>query len=614
MSENNINQTEEDMPLSDSAENITPPEKDESELHNILYGGEYSEYREDLDLSELEKEQKNDDRLSTFAQTSEEKSDKPVRTDSKKRKMLICVLFGVFVLLIALYLILGPVGFDVFGFKETQETPIVYTTGEVPAAGNVWLMFEHVERNNIQSIEVHNDHGTFTVYYSPADNAFYFLGAETLSYDQELFSYLVVHAGYTLFSQRLEPHQRSENLSEYGLAPEDDPAYYILTTRSGNTHKVYIGNSTLDEDQYYVMYEGRDIVYVLENSIKNSLLADVKDLLTPVLTFPVSSSSDYYTKIPEIYITLDRKEPYMLIEYTKDSKETQNTFGVTIPYMIRYPKDMPASTEQVTSLFQYIINMTADELVEYGICYTYEDFDPETGKLLEQTDVKPEVLLKHGITQADKAIIYTYEGYPSIVYFSDKRVDENKNEFYYAWSPIMNILTKISASSVPFLQWNAVDFIDKAIFNAHIDKVGTIEFTDKTSEQKHFVFKLSGKGDDLSVHETVSDTYLKPNKSSSDTSVDDIHNFRQLYKSALYISAGDYIETPQQMSLIAQIKVTMRDGYEMNYEFFAYSDQRCYYTINGEGEFYVKRSQVQKLFADAQRVIDGIEIDPESEY
>lgn len=528
---------------------------------------------------------------------------------------MIIILSIVFVILIAAYLILGPTGFDVFGFKETEETPIVYTTGEVKGSGkNNWLIYEHVERSNIQSIEVHNKHGVYTLYYSPADDNFYFLGAETLSYDDELLSYLVVSAGYTIFSDRLTKEERSADLSEYGLAPEDDPAYFILTTREGTQHKLYIGDPTLEEDQYYVMYEGRDIVYVLESSIETTLLGDVKDILNPILTFPIpTGSSNYYTNIHEMYITLDKTEPYIFIEYTKDDTSTQDTFGVTIPYMLRYPDDLPASTEQVTALFQYIINMKADELLEYDICYTKEEFDPETGEMYTDEEVKPEILLKYGITDAEKALIYTYNEYPSIVYFSAMQTDEDGNSFYYAWSPVVGILTRISSTSVPFLEWEKVDFMEKALFNAHIDKVGTIELIDKTASAQHFVFELTGKGDDLYIEETVTGTFLKPTNMTQGGKTD-VYNFRQFYKSALYMEAGDMIDEPQSKSLIAQVTLTTRNDYEMVYEFYAYSDQRCYYTINGEGMFYVKRAAVQKLFADAQRLLDGIDVNAESEY
>jgi hypothetical protein len=60
--------------------------RNESELHSILYSGEYSEYRDDLDLSELEEEKKND-RLSTFSEKEKDtkKDSKPIKTGTKKR-------------------------------------------------------------------------------------------------------------------------------------------------------------------------------------------------------------------------------------------------------------------------------------------------------------------------------------------------------------------------------------------------------------------------------------------------------------------------------------------------------------------------------------------------
>ena len=71
--------------LSDN--NEAAEEKDESELHRILYGGEYSEYKEDIDMSEEEKEERPS--LSTFEDIPEDEEKKPKSTVTKKRKQTI---------------------------------------------------------------------------------------------------------------------------------------------------------------------------------------------------------------------------------------------------------------------------------------------------------------------------------------------------------------------------------------------------------------------------------------------------------------------------------------------------------------------------------------------
>ena len=48
---------------------------------------------------------------------------------------------------------------------------------------------------------------------------------------------------------------------------------------------------------------------------------------------------------------------------------------------------------------------------------------------------------------------------------------------------------------------------------------------------------------------------------------------------------------------------------QMVFRFYRYSEGRSYMTINGEGEFFVDASFVEKMLADAKRLEDGILID-----
>ena len=50
------------------------------------------------------------------------------------------------------------------------------------------------------------------------------------------------------------------------------------------------------------------------------------------------------------------------------------------------------------------------------------------------------------------------------------------------------------------------------------------------------------------------------------------------------------------------------DGYD------PYSDRRVYYTVNGEGEFYVNRAMIDKVIADVRRVQTGESVNPDTKY
>ncbi len=60
--------------------------------------------------------------------------------------------------------------------------------------------------------------------------------------------------------------------------------------------------------------------------------------------------------------------------------------------------------------------------------------------------------------------------------------------------------------------------------------------------------------------------------------------------------------------------VTTDAGVVTEYCFYPYSTRRCFYTINGEGEFYCLRDWVEKVAADCNRAVKGEPIDSEGKY
>lgn len=601
-----MNDSEKDTLPSDDGEN--------AELNEILYGSEYSEYRDALGEDEDELPE-----MSTFSSVDGEsdededkggKKKKKPATVLKKQTKLIIVFSTVFVILLALTLILGPTGYDVFGLKTEEEAPsIPVVDGEVLlSASGKRLLFEHIERENLQSVEVHNAHGTYTAYYNNLNGDFCFLGAEDALYDETLFSSLVVSSGYVIMQDRLSHEERNSDYSEYGLAESDDRAYYIITTRDGKSYKLYIGKSTLDGSGYYVMVDGRDEIYVIGSSIESTLLADMKTLLTPMITFPIEGN-DYLTEIKKFYISRN-SEAYIGISYVGETEDKESA-GVTIPFTIFYPKYFAASTSQVQALFTAAVNLTGDEILEVGI-YEEDGVDENGDKNYKLRDGLAE---QYCLTEPayDMLYYYTDNNYISFVTFSPKQCDEDGNEFYYATSQIYDTIVKISADKVKFLEWELVDYLERSIFNYHIDYVKSIEITGK---DKNFLFSLTGTGESLEVTEKYSGKILRSYpKGESLDAPDNVYNFRQFYKTSLSVYAEDSVDENEigEKALLLTVTVTLRNGKSSEYKFYSYSDLRCYYTINGEGEFFAKRSVVTKMVRDAQKVVDGIAVDSESE-
>lgn len=202
----------------------------------------------------------------------------------------------------------------------------------------------------ITSIEVHNEHGSYTFERTTGNN-FILSGHEGVSYTFEKFASLAVVCGEPLASQRLKNPVRlpdgSIDLSEYGLVAEKrsktsldengneitveydyEPAYYVVTTMAGDVHRVIIGDRTVPGTGRYALYDGgtvigddgeavtygrRDTVYILGNTtnplgysgIEDVLMARVEDIVTPMIVYPVDMANHFNVSDFIIYDNID---------------------------------------------------------------------------------------------------------------------------------------------------------------------------------------------------------------------------------------------------------------------------------------------------------------------
>ena len=89
----------------------------------------------------------------------------------KQRKLVIIIAALAAVLLVLYFTVLSPM---LQVDAEEEEIPNLLP-GEVLGTNNRILMMEHIEKADMQSIEVHNSHGTYTMYRGD-DDQFYLEG------------------------------------------------------------------------------------------------------------------------------------------------------------------------------------------------------------------------------------------------------------------------------------------------------------------------------------------------------------------------------------------------------------------------------------------------------
>ena len=233
----------------------------------------------------------------------------------------------------------------------TEYIPVETEGNENVGFNDRVLIFPHVEKKNILSLEVHNQHGTYTFQRVnenlelDAKGDFVIKGSPLTAYNQELFAELYVGAGYTLTLMKIkDPIKRTADgslcthgdtgcdcvFSEYGLVAEErerevideetgkvvidedtkepvtekynyEPAYYILTDTSGNSYKIIIGDMLVTGGGYYAQYVSldgktetkRDAVYVIDTSSGGALNEPIETYVTPMLCYPLPMNRYY---------------------------------------------------------------------------------------------------------------------------------------------------------------------------------------------------------------------------------------------------------------------------------------------------------------------------------
>lgn len=168
--------------------------------------------------------------------------------------VLFCVLLAVY-----LFVVVPMMNAE----DEPEETTAVsLVPGEVEGVRGRIQMFDQVTSDKVQSLYVHNSYGTYELVRK--DDSLVLKGHENLLLDAEKLAQAIVNAGYTLSTYNAKVTE--EDFAKYGLAPGESDNYYVLTSTAGKRYTVYIGDRTLAGDGYYARYEGRDAMYVLDDS------------------------------------------------------------------------------------------------------------------------------------------------------------------------------------------------------------------------------------------------------------------------------------------------------------------------------------------------------------
>ena len=525
----------------------------------------------------------------------------------KKRIYLISALAVLFIVLTCVYFfVVAPLIKDI-----TTEEPIKLLEGEAYATNTTVLMFEHQPREAIQSIEVTNKNGSYKFFYDEKEKDFFIEGYLNAPYSKEMFSTLVSNAGFPVAMRRVT--EKADDFSIYGLAEEDDPAYYVLTTRKGAKHKVYIGDVIPTGAGFYARYEGRDAIYILDGAVSQTLLGPVENLITPMLFLPLSqvnyftvkdfillkygdNSPDYTSggTIGNIYENLESKNVFVAL--TSKTKEGKDENGEKYEDFIDYEMYFPGT---------YNVSTSYDELLQ-----SFMDFYGEAVVKLgkdDQTFTKEE-LKEYNLDEPAYELFFTHDGIQNNILISK----QNEDGTYYAYSILFNTICLMAEEKFEFLEWELIEYVEKPIFQYDIKDITSVTISSGSFNETFILYTSEGETTTNPVTGvTTTKTNLDVKLKSSGKYIESSDNFRQLYMMLLttnLVTTADVKDTTG-LECLATFKMTTKEGKTLEYAFYPYSTRRCLYTLNGKGEFYVLKDSVLNIVNAAQKVVKGEPVD-----
>ncbi|MHC1695937.1 MAG: DUF4340 domain-containing protein [Eubacteriales bacterium] len=437
-------------------------------------------------------------------------------------------------------------------YERLEEGESVGTTNRI-------LITDHTEKDNIKSVAVHSPNGDFKV--NRIEDIFYIEGAELISTNAELMSSFFVNTGYLLSMKKIV--STAQDYSEYGLDYEGDNVSSFTVERiDGSSYKIYVGDLIPTGAGYYVRMEGRDSVHVLDTGLGESVLVDKRKLLQAYVSTPISQNE--YFQITNFKIYKNRE---LFVEIIND--EIPEGSDALVNYRMIEPARYELNTDNYDAVLRTFISFAGESVAD--------------------TEISDETLEKYGFSDENASRI-SFD-------FKDKTYNFlisplNENGKYYITAVEFGAIVEVPKETLPFLDWDIMKFVSPTLFSMNINDIASISVeADGVKDE----FKLEGTGQELVV--------------TGNGKAMDLPNFRQYYKSLLFLELQDYSEEPEEGAApMCTMRIVTDAGEELVYDFYFMTTRKCFYTVNGEGEFYVIRDSVLKLISDTKKVLAGDEV------
>ncbi len=301
------------------------------------------------------------------------------------------------------------------------------------------------------------------------------------------------------------------------------------------------------------------------------------------LTFDVPQKANTYFVMDEvrIYGGNDDLQPYSAISgrWKLVSPPAYIPAGRNYAYL-----DM----RNFNDLIQQLATLEGEKVVDFGF-----------SKDGDATVLDEEKLKKYNLDNPDRRYAFEYENVLTEVFVS-KAEEDGK---YYAYSTFSfdsegehnfvttDVIVELSLENVKWLDWDVTDYLDHSLFSTYLVDISEITVT---AEGEAHTFNMV-----VDANDDITDVIYKGQSY-------DVQSFRYLYEQLISIYMQDEYtpEGDESGKEYFSIKVVSEtESFEI--VFYQISATKCYYTVDGEGSYYVYVQDINKAIDKLNVYISG---------